>query len=79
MTAQMYAMDVAADEWTVQKGSSVGLFDEVPEADLAALIERSKASGVAPIDDVLSVLGVELTVDVVEEIRTRAEASATDD
>ena len=70
MTAQMYAMDVAADEWTVQKGSSVGLFDEVPEADLAALIERSKASGVAPIDDVLSVLGVELTVDVVEEIRT---------
>ena len=51
------------------KGSSVGLFDGVPERDLTLLIDRAKAAGVIPLDDVLSLLGVELTVDVVEEIR----------
>ncbi|MFN8050529.1 MAG: RNA polymerase sigma factor RpoD [Acidimicrobiales bacterium] len=45
------------------------LFESVPERDLSALVDRGKAAGVLHLDDALSVLGVELTVEVVEEVR----------
>ncbi|NLA34699.1 MAG: RNA polymerase sigma factor RpoD [Actinobacteria bacterium] len=66
MTVQLFAPPLSGGS----KGSSVGLFDGVPERDLTVLLDRAKAAGVIPLDDVLALLGVELTVDVVEEIRT---------
>jgi RNA polymerase primary sigma factor len=54
------------DPW---KGTGVVLFESVPERDLNDLVERGKQAGVLQLDDALSVLQVELTVDVVEEVR----------
>jgi len=55
------------DPW---KGPGVVLFESVPERDLNELVERGKAAGVLHLDDALSVLGVEITADVVDEVRT---------
>ena len=64
----MTTIDVlpSPDLW---KGTTVVLFESVPERDLNLLIERGKASGVLQVDDALSVLGVEITMDVVDEVR----------
>jgi len=57
---------LAVDPW---KGTSVGLFESIPERDLTDLIERGTAAGSLQLDDALSVLQVEISVDVVEEVR----------
>lgn len=51
------------------KGRGAVLFESVPEQDLRDLLDRGKKSGVLHLDDVLSVLGVEITGDVVDEVR----------
>ncbi len=58
--------EMAVDPW---KGPGVVLFESVPERDLSDLLERGKAAGVLQLDDALSVLKVEISVDVVEELR----------
>jgi RNA polymerase primary sigma factor len=57
---------VAVDPW---KGPGVELFQSVPERDLADLVERGKQAGAIQLDDALALLGVEISVDVVEEVR----------
>ena len=61
--------DRAAMEPNFAKGRGAVLFESVPEQDLRDLLDRGKKSGVLHLDDVLSVLGVEITGDVVDEVR----------
>jgi len=51
------------------KGRGVVLFEGVPEQDLQDLLNRGTKAGVLHLDDVLSVLGVEITGEVVDEVR----------
>ncbi|MEZ5320610.1 MAG: RNA polymerase sigma factor RpoD [Microthrixaceae bacterium] len=45
------------------------LFDGIPERDLTMLVDRGREQGALQLDDALSVLGVELSLDVVEGLR----------
>ena len=50
------------------KGHGV-LVESVASADLVALVERGRRDGLLHLDDALSALGVEMTADVVAELR----------
>ena len=51
------------------KGSGLDLFGGVPERELVELIDRGRAAGELQVDDVLAVLQVESTPDVLDEVR----------
>jgi RNA polymerase primary sigma factor len=51
------------------KGQDVSLFDQVSEAEITKLIDARSRDGVLQIDDALSLLAVEMTVEVLDEVR----------
>ena len=52
------------------QGRSVDLFDTVAPSELEELVRRGEQGGTVTLDDALSVLGVEMTSEVVDEVRT---------
>jgi len=53
-----------------QELTSVDVFEGVPADELDELVRRGEASGSLPVDDVLSLLAVEMTTGLLEDIRT---------